>query len=115
MGTRSRVDEVVLRSRRLLDQFTLPIYNLETGEYHSSRFAQVTAGIVLRFRKQLKLLAGVTICLFLMTALPPLVNYARRRLSGSVTSHRQLKDCEHGYSSAEKGLCVTTTIRGRPA
>merc|ERR1711964_63488 len=62
---RSRVNEIVLRSKRLYDQCTLPIYDLETGEYHSSRFAQAAAEMTLRLTKRWKLFAGLTVCLML--------------------------------------------------
>merc|ERR1711964_130424 len=79
-------NKIRIRSRQLQKFFTLPIYNLETEEYYSSKFTQSASRMGLRLKKQWKLLACTMAFLMFMTMSPSLIPI-RRRMGG-----KNLKD-----------------------
>merc|ERR1711964_441820 len=75
------------KSTQLCEFFQEPIYNLETGEYYSSRFHQHAVKITLLLGQRWKQLLGLTTtCLVLLFTGSAVVTTCRRRLPlGNVT------------------------------
>jgi len=81
MGTiQSTKRLIATKSRQLRKYFSEEIYNLETGEYYSSRFQQDAVKMALRLGQRWRLFAFATACLALMTLSPAMMSAYRRRL-----------------------------------
>jgi len=81
MTIRSMKRLIATKSQRLRKYLSEEIYNLETGEYYSSRFQQDAIHIGLLLRQRWKLLAFATALLGVLTVGPPVAAVYRRRLS----------------------------------
>merc|ERR1711964_647531 len=71
-------NKIRIRSRQLQKFFTLPICDLETEEYYSSKFTQSAARMGLLLKKRWKLLACTMAFLMFMTMSPSLIPIRRR-------------------------------------
>jgi len=73
-------DKCRIHSWKLQKFFTLPVSDLEAGEFYSSKFTQTAVEMFRNLQKQSKLIIFATACILFMNVGPIAVNFCRRRM-----------------------------------